>query len=351
MRVRNPVSVAVGVACTATAFWRLPCRSRVALERIDPILTPGNIAGHLHTIHGPNTFSANATYEDLIRATCTSCQVKQDKSAYWTPALYFQHSHGPFELVPQTGGMLVYYLQRGENVTAAPMGLKMVAGNPFLRDYTYRTREKSLWQDQDRTEDALRQKAVGFNCLNYAEAPNPALGLRHLPRDMSKCKDGLRAEVFFPSCWDGKRLDAADHKDHMRYPSLMDDGECPESHPVRIISLFFETIWNVDVFTGKRGQFVFSTGDPLGYGYHGDFMNGWDQSVLEQAVAMCRSQSGIVEECSHFNHYTVEEMQSCKINYLDIIEEVVGPLSKLPGCNPVTYGPQTESRAKCEEQE
>jgi hypothetical protein len=25
----------------------------------------------------------------------------------------------------------------------------------------------------------------------------------------------MRAETFFPSCWDGKNLDSADHKSHV----------------------------------------------------------------------------------------------------------------------------------------
>jgi hypothetical protein len=38
---------------------------------------------------------------------CTSCEVTQDKSAYWTPAFYFQDAAtGQFELVEQVGGML-----------------------------------------------------------------------------------------------------------------------------------------------------------------------------------------------------------------------------------------------------
>lgn len=49
----------------------------------------------------------SATYEDLTSASCTSCAVKQDKSAYWTPALYFQDGDtGEFEIVDQVGGML-----------------------------------------------------------------------------------------------------------------------------------------------------------------------------------------------------------------------------------------------------
>jgi hypothetical protein len=51
-------------------------------------------------------FSISASYNDLIGGSCTSCQVSQDKSAYWTPALYFQSSSGQFTLVDQVGGML-----------------------------------------------------------------------------------------------------------------------------------------------------------------------------------------------------------------------------------------------------
>lgn len=52
-------------------------------------------------------FSESSGSSDLIAGECTSCQVSQDKSAYWTPALYFQHATtGEYELVQQVGGML-----------------------------------------------------------------------------------------------------------------------------------------------------------------------------------------------------------------------------------------------------
>lgn len=264
--------------------------------------------------------------------------------------MYFHHADGTFELVPQTGGMLVYYLQRGENVKAFPPGFQMLAGDPSLRGFSFREVEKSHWTSEDRTEAALRQRAVGFNCLNYKAPAEAALGLRALPEDLSRCKDGIRAEVFFPSCWDGKRVTAPDHKDHMRYPSLMDDGVCPESHPIRLVSLFFETIWNVDAFTGKPGKYVFSSGDPTGYGYHGDFMNAWDQDVLQRAVDECRSPTGIVEECGVFEHYTRHQQETCEILHLDTEEDVVGPMEKLPGCNGVQTGPHKAMAGMCEDE-
>lgn len=42
----------------------------------------------------------------LRESSCTSCAVEQDKSAYWTPALYFMHANGSAELVEEVGGML-----------------------------------------------------------------------------------------------------------------------------------------------------------------------------------------------------------------------------------------------------
>jgi len=50
----------------------------------------------------------SANFESLLESDCTSCGVTQDKSAYWTPALYFMHNDGTAEMVPQVGGMLAY---------------------------------------------------------------------------------------------------------------------------------------------------------------------------------------------------------------------------------------------------
>lgn len=90
----------------ADAFWRMECHGRVGLGRVDPLVNPGEVAQHVHHIHGSSGFNENATYEDLINGDCTSCAVTQDKSVYWAPALYFKHQNGTFQLVDQIGGML-----------------------------------------------------------------------------------------------------------------------------------------------------------------------------------------------------------------------------------------------------
>lgn len=34
------------------AFWRMPCRGRVGLARIDPLVSPNEVSQHVHAIHG-----------------------------------------------------------------------------------------------------------------------------------------------------------------------------------------------------------------------------------------------------------------------------------------------------------
>lgn len=98
------------VASPATAFWRLPCKSPLVVERADPIVNPGAMSGHAHTIMGGNGFDITMDYNSTQASTCTSCTVHGDFSNYWTPTLWFRHQNGTFESVKQVGGATVYYL-------------------------------------------------------------------------------------------------------------------------------------------------------------------------------------------------------------------------------------------------
>jgi hypothetical protein len=183
--------------------------------------------------------------------------------------LHFVYENGTTEMVKQVGGMLAYYLLYGENVTAFPAGFQMLAGDTRLRNFSGEVPdpEKSLWTAEDKTQHNLAQKALGFNCLNYAKTPEGSM-YRHFMPDKdyldANCAQGIRAELFFPSCWNGKDLDSTNHRDHMRYPDLVDDGKCPKGFETRVPSLFYETIWDTNAYKGVAGQFVFANGDPTG---------------------------------------------------------------------------------------
>jgi hypothetical protein len=131
----------------------------------------------------------------------------------------------------------------------------------------------------------------------------------------------------------------------MAYPSSYNGGVCPESHPTAIFGVFYEFFFNTSNYTDYE-NFVYSMGDPTGYGLHGDFINGWtDQDRLQQTFATCTGTDGMnAPEC------TLGERPSAPMD-LEVPEpdEDVGkdgPLDKLPGDNPVTGSLKTRSRSR-----
>lgn len=110
MKAGKEVLVGLWAASHAAAFFILPCSRPVVVQRADPIVNPGALAGHVHTIMGGNGFDFSMTYEQARAATCSTCRVTADLSNYWIPNLYYQGQDGKFTSVTQPGGMLAYYL-------------------------------------------------------------------------------------------------------------------------------------------------------------------------------------------------------------------------------------------------
>ncbi|KAF2094432.1 hypothetical protein NA57DRAFT_24348, partial [Rhizodiscina lignyota] len=331
---------------SADAFWRMPCHFRTGLGRLDPLMDPGEVSDHSHAIHGGGNFGFTTSYDDLMDSNCTSCGVYEDKSAYWTPSVHFMYTNGTTVIVPQIGGMLAYYLLYGDNIQAFPKNFRLLAGNKNLRNFSGPIPDtpKSLWTASDKTQFSLGQKALGFNCLNYAVQPEPSLYRHFMPsKDYldANCTDGVRLELMFPSCWNGHDVDSKDHKSHMAYPDLVMTGDCPEGFTTRTPSLFFETIWNTYAFKGEDGQFVLSNGDPTGCGYHGDFMTGWDVDFLQKAVNTCTNLSGEISDCPLFSLQSDDDAQQCTFPMPSQIknDDCEGPSDGLCGNVPIQSGP------------
>ena len=45
-------AAALTLVSGASAFWRMPCRSRTGLARMDPLMDPNEISDHVHSIFG-----------------------------------------------------------------------------------------------------------------------------------------------------------------------------------------------------------------------------------------------------------------------------------------------------------
>ncbi|RMZ92337.1 hypothetical protein DV736_g424, partial [Chaetothyriales sp. CBS 134916] len=328
----EPLALLALLASPVAAFWRLPCKSPIVVERLDPIVSPGKASGHAHTIMGGNGFAPTMDYNSTQASTCSSCTVIGDNSNYWVPNLYYQAEDGHFESVDQVGGATVYYLQRGdtgEQLQAFPPGFRMLSGNP----------------DKRSGGDDFASQAISYNCLGTS---NPETG--GFPN--YNCPDGLRQQVFFPSCWNGKDLDSSDHKSHMSFPTTAyNNGPCPADFPVHFISIFYEVTWDTNAFAdrwyGNNQPFVFSMGDPTGYGSHGDFIMGWEEDHLQRAIDTCTNLSGRVEDCPEFTLIPDSQAEGCYIGSV-ITEQITGSLTQLPGCNPVQQGPDdAQPPAQC----
>ncbi|PRP88419.1 hypothetical protein PROFUN_03333 [Planoprotostelium fungivorum] len=252
----------------------------LTIQRADPIVTPGKPSQHVHAIVGGNAFRRTMSDANSAEiATATTCDKKLDHSNYWVPHLYHKDAQGRYSLVPWTGTAIYYqnracdyiadqkYCPRGTYAAAFPKGLRVIAGDPNKRTYN---------------ESDVRDRAVQMMCMGNGYSKE----YHGFPTQI--CNQFIRAEVYFPSCWDGKNLDSPNHRDHMAYPSAdFDGGVCPPSHPIALISIFFEFFFDTSAIT-DLGNFYLSNGDNTGYSFHGDFVNGWTNlTALGEAHRLC----------------------------------------------------------------
>jgi len=266
---------------------------------------------------------------DATNANLTSCDKAIDHSNYWVPALYHQRTDKMWELVRFYHAAVYYQLRAcdysptakncgGSKIPMAfPDSFRMVAGDPFRRTQN----------DSDKA-----QRAVHMVCLTFDGERE--LELEQAPGFPHQQCHTLRAEVYFPSCWDGKNLDSPDHKSHVAYPAIGDfnGGVCPESHPVALFSIFYEFFFDTSTYTDLK--FAFANGDPTAFGYHGDFVMGWtNRTLLQTAHRDCVTAAN----CPKLGN---QQPETRPLIFPAIYEEEIGlngPIPALPGDNPVVW--------------
>lgn len=151
----------------------------------------------------------------------------------------------------------------------------------------------------------LVSERTSFVCINYDDEPPQTTNITRLD-----CPDGFRAQIQMQSCWDGVNLYLSDQS-HVAYLSQLDNGICPPTHPILLPHLFYEVFYSITSFEGGDGKFVFANGDETGYGFHGDFINGWDIPTLTAAIDECLigNEYGVIEDCSVFDASNTESYE------------------------------------------
>ena len=216
----------------------------------DPIVFPKRPElSHDHSFFGSVATDAFSTARSL-RGTQTTCDRADDTAAYWAPTLLL--GTRPVDALDAE----VYYRRRTlARVRPFPPGLQMIAGYATARS-------------------AQSRRVTFWDC-----GPHTNVGPRSA---VPTCPDargkGLRLNVRFPDCWDGRHIDSPDHRGHMAYS---ESGACPRTHPVAVPSLELRIQYPV---TGSRSVQLSSRGQFSG---HADFVNSWRQAGLRQLVDYC----------------------------------------------------------------
>ncbi|KAK0660794.1 hypothetical protein QBC41DRAFT_307591 [Cercophora samala] len=305
--------------------------TQLVIDRIDPLVNPGQIPSpHIHQIIGGNAFNATMPTDDIAQhSTCTTCSFADDFSNYWTANLYFKARNGSYKRIPQfsaplqfndrfstqiNGGILIYYVSaQPGRITAFKPGFRMLVGDPNVRS---RPDQKLRRQNCFRCYSGPNHQGdVGAPCMdnNYDTEAFPT----------KPCPGGIRSNIHFPTCWDGKNLDTPNHQDHVAYPTsgpadfLSLGGNCPASHPVRIPQLMYEVFWDTSKFANRADwpadgsqPFVLSTGDPTGLGQHADYVFGWKDDSLQRAM----DTSGCFgASCANLRTQTVDNARRCAV--------------------------------------
>jgi hypothetical protein len=258
--------------------------------RLDPVVlrdTPA-VSQHVHTVTGARSFGSYVDpAADFDSELQTTCNVAQDMSMYWSPALYHRdRASGVMSIVKTTHthyylGIGDGYMRRGNKLHAFPRGLRYIMGDNSDRTPSL-SRDRASWHcivDQPGTKNL------------FLSAPKHAsLPPRYAP-DGRECVS-WQANFNFPNCWDGRSLDSDDHKSHMAF--MLNFSECPKSHPILVPQLLFQVEFHLGAVPkdARAADFVLANGDATMASFHADYIAGFDERALGGLMASCERDRG-----------------------------------------------------------
>jgi hypothetical protein len=278
----------------------------------DPIVYPGQPnRSHLHMFFG-NTFTKGVSTALSIRtlgnSTCSGGTL--NRSAYWVPAVLNEcdtpakiadgckvSKHG---WVVKPTLLIVYYKGAYGNgsfwndgtdkdmfhrdVAALPEGFNMIGGNAAN---TTEAGASGTWE-----------------CQTNAQPNAPTT--RHIPGTggTAPCMAGTTELVWvvnFMSCWNGVDHTGAGGNSHLRQNSGGNDPVCPSGFQTALPGISYHIRFPVNSGTANPNTVTdladmrfwrlssdnYDTNTPAGYSTHGDWFNGWKQTVMDDWVINC----------------------------------------------------------------
>jgi hypothetical protein len=285
---------------------RLTCGS-AGTGRFDPKVYPGDHTGksHLHDFYGFVGVTPDSTYESIRGApaseghsTCNYGPYTAQRSAYWQPAML----EGDKVIRPDY--VTIYYKRRpikgplADPVVTDPTnprymgnGVELPNGLFFIFGFDMITHTPAT--------GSVRFITVEPNADGKADM-GPQTEFKTLADAANSGKlypgSALWVRAAAPQCWDGKRADSANHRDHMAYPSYGSWGyaKCPATHPNVIVE--YSLITTFRVRSGDQPKLWRWASDdshpelPAGSTYHADVWFLWDPLVVKLGERGCQDQ-------------------------------------------------------------
>ncbi|EWC48013.1 hypothetical protein DRE_02592 [Drechslerella stenobrocha 248] len=306
--------------------------------RLDPIVNPGGVASHMHSIFGGNAFSDSMPGDAAEKASCTTANVKNDHSNYWVPTLYFKSPENGTLYPVELFYAKVYYFFEATNddIKPFPKGFRMLAGDASLRsppnpaknnlDPSKGTVTPVQWtcprSSQDSNTPLYPPSSDGTAGVGVQDPSNGGQGWGFPDKECNGFASPLRADIHFPSCYN-PNVSPENYKENNAYPSSngMGGQDCPPGW-VHVPHIFMEVYWNTLKFHDmwKQGQgyqpWVLANGDETGYSLHADFINGWDTKTLAYLIDNCDPGHAGLASCPGLpgGQTSEEEMKSCKLS-------------------------------------
>lgn len=279
---RTPTKVAGG----PIGAFRFLCQPG-QLNWDDPIVYPGqpNASPHLHQWFGNTSANALSNYRSLRSEGESTCMGPLNRSAYWMPAMIVGES-----TVARPDYLVVYYKrypdtadecrQTARDCLPLPHGLRYIFGYDMGR----------MGKTQAETTRRIHWKCVTPDNKTLGKTTRHFEGLVCPPQHL------LIVTLSAPDCWDGRNLDAPDHRSHMAYQFY--DGRsaqarCPASHPYLLPRFTLGASWRMragdDISKWRLASDRMPGMQPMPAGatFHSDWFGAWDPVTLQTWTSHC----------------------------------------------------------------
>jgi Domain of unknown function (DUF1996)/Calx-beta domain len=292
MLASKPASVPGTAAPDYLGAFRFTC-GFAGLGRFDPKVYPGDTTGksHGHQFYSNTGITPFSSYDSLRTSgssTCAYGQYPGNRSAYWQPWLEDGRGH-----VLQPDYVTLYYKRRPlsdpacsdpKNFSFAGTCVAMPHGLFFIFGFDFLTNTPATGNFDFTCQLPNNGALFVFKTLAEAAASG-------------KCVAGglFSSRGGGPKCWDGKRADSTNHRDHVAPATVRNPNtgqySCDAAHPYVIPEISVLSTWSIaagdDVSLWRFSSDAMRPELPAGSTFHVDFFMNWEPGIKTMWTDAC----------------------------------------------------------------